>query len=330
MIRGNTFFLHDQEELEREYNEEFSIHDDSYQLHKTQGSTSNSPSQRKLNSLTLRLTQRVSSTVQQTLDGIANTVAFVVKELQELDEQEGDKESEGTYSQESTGRIFPKGEKAVLHCNLQNYLESYELQRSQHFLKTCHMAQSRLPWEVWVADQDELGSQKGGSFVKDEELKQAQLALSHEESTFSEPFLENNAMVLCDEKDEDITNQISFNLLDEHKPSNSTLLNNSFLLDRAGTIQQLFIEDSNLCIVYDSIVGQSRISEEIFWRNYFFNCEKVRLHLQEKRKSNVNRGSFGKFIQIKKEDLLCIDASKRIPHTLSDGSLVLVCDTDFE
>jgi hypothetical protein len=114
-----------------------------------------------------------------------------------------------------------------------------------------------LPWEICFQSTDE---KLKISIVQkeDEPLKEKILALSKDESIFTGPFNERNS-----NEDEPI-----------------------FTLDdsRVMLIRRLLDLDSDLGYIHAKVSGRSTIKEKIFWKNYFFHCEKLR----ENREKEIN------------------------------------------
>ncbi|CAJ1970391.1 unnamed protein product [Cylindrotheca closterium] len=107
-----------------------------------------------------------------------------------------------------------------------------------------------LPWEVrkWSDDDHE---KKSMIVLEDEELRKDIMNLSSNESTFLEPFT-------------------SF--------TDSNPNEERFTLDdnRISLIQRLFEADESLVAAHTRISGRKGFNELVFWKNYFFNCQKLR------------------------------------------------------
>lgn len=114
-----------------------------------------------------------------------------------------------------------------------------------------------FPWELCFQKKD--GDNNVSIIEKeDEKLKEKVFALSHNEDVFSGPF---------DGTEEE-------NDLD------------SFVLDdsRVMLIRRILQEDSHLSLVHAKVSGRSEMKETVFWKNYFFHCDKLR----EEREKEVN------------------------------------------
>lgn len=114
-----------------------------------------------------------------------------------------------------------------------------------------------FPWELCFQKKD--GDNNVSIIEKeDEKLKEKVFALSHNEDVFSGPFDGT-------EEENDLE---------------------SFVLDdsRVMLIRRILQEDSHLSLVHAKVSGRSEMKETVFWKNYFFHCDKLR----EEREKEVN------------------------------------------
>jgi hypothetical protein len=330
-------------------------------------------------SLTSRLTRRLGAAVRQTLDGIADATATMVKEWDDMEDHhyshEEEDEEEDIYMKLETFESLSSSDQAAtkhtttigdgeVHSNsfLHSYLQKFELERSQHFVASCRKAYSKLPWEVWISKSksaaaasdpnDECGTNTfGGAFVEHAALKEAILKLSDHETSFTEPILENNAMIFDDEGEEDDINMSgtppsTINPLcilqrcTNHKKmggdGDDEDSSTNFLLDCQATTQRLCQVDANLQLMHDKLVSSSTstiVTEELFWRNYFYHCERLRIQLvvaakEEKSTEEDDDDDDVSLVKIGSKDLEEIPIHPRVPRTMSEGSFVLVCDNE--
>jgi len=113
-----------------------------------------------------------------------------------------------------------------------------------------------LPWEICcIKTADDDKSNSSVDFQEDEVLKKKVMALSQDETIFTSPFTGGETDDL----------EVSF-ILDE---------------SRVMLIRQLLEIDQNLGHVHAKLSGRSEVKETIFWRNYFYHCEK--LHVWRKK-----------------------------------------------
>lgn len=129
-----------------------------------------------------------------------------------------------------------------------------------------------LPWEV--KRRDPAGTDSNLSqYAEDEVFKQTILELSTTEETFMEPY--------------------------EAGEAEDFILNEQ----RIHLIRRLLDIDENLAATHAKLSGRSDIKEALFWKNYFYHCDRLRMEY---------------------EDLVDIDVASR--STL--GSLVPATDCD--
>lgn len=121
-----------------------------------------------------------------------------------------------------------------------------------------------FPWEICFQRKDEKNdisiTQK-----EDETLKDRVFALSRNEDAFTGPFNGTQAEI-----------------------------DDSFILDdsRVMLIRRLLQEDSHLGVVHAKVSGRSEMKETVFWKNYFFHCEKLRDEREnEINEENITRSS---------------------------------------
>jgi len=109
---------------------------------------------------------------------------------------------------------------------------------------------SSLPWETCcIETTDGEDSSDSVVYQEDEVLKERVMALSLEETIFGSPF--------NGETTDDL--EVPF-VLDE---------------SRVMLIRRLLEIDQNLGHVHAKISGRSEVKETIFWKNYFYHCEKL-------------------------------------------------------
>jgi len=112
-----------------------------------------------------------------------------------------------------------------------------------------------LPWEICLQSTD---ADMSVSIVQkeDQPLKDRILSLSSEDSVFAQPFTESTKNI------------------------------ESFRLDdaRVMLIRRLLEIDENLGHVHAKVSGRSEVKETLFWKNYFYHCERLR----EERQKEIN------------------------------------------
>mmetsp|Transcript_39058 Transcript_39058/g.44542 ORF Transcript_39058/g.44542 Transcript_39058/m.44542 type:complete len:297 (+) Transcript_39058:36-926(+) len=109
-----------------------------------------------------------------------------------------------------------------------------------------------LPWEV-VKHRDDCNSSEAldESFVEDESFKKRILQLSTTDETFLEPYAAGEA------EDFVLTNQ------------------------RIFLIRRILHGDKNLAAKHAKLSGQSEIKEALFWKNYFYHCDRLRMEYED-------------------------------------------------
>lgn len=114
-----------------------------------------------------------------------------------------------------------------------------------------------FPWELCFQKKD--GNNNVSLIQKqDDKLKENVFALSHNEDVFSGPF-----------DGTEVENELdSFNLDDS----------------RVMLIRRILQEDTHLSLVHAKVSGRSEMKETVFWKNYFFQCDKLR----EEREKEIN------------------------------------------
>jgi len=109
---------------------------------------------------------------------------------------------------------------------------------------------SPLPWEICCTETTESEhSNDSVAYQEDKKLKEKVMALSLDETIFTGPF-------------------------NGGKTDN---LDVAFVLDETTVmlIRRLLEIDQNLGHVHAKISGRSEVKETIFWKNYFYHCEKL-------------------------------------------------------
>jgi len=123
---------------------------------------------------------------------------------------------------------------------------------SNHKTEACELLP--LPWEFIVDTNGSLVDDDGMYVVKysaNEELKQKIFELSSIDNTFLEPF----------------------------PPDGSDAVDKPFPLNesRVQLIRRLLAVDVNLSRMHATITSRGDVKETMFWKNYFFHCNRVRL-----------------------------------------------------
>mmetsp|Transcript_6036 Transcript_6036/g.8829 ORF Transcript_6036/g.8829 Transcript_6036/m.8829 type:complete len:381 (+) Transcript_6036:165-1307(+) len=342
-------------------------------------------SSRKIGAMAWRLRESIPSAgaaVRQTLDGIADiamfaaTIALEFNEMEreareQADKDEDEEQERGGDRHRSTADVATRSRSNHEEMTANNNQESME-----HFVQCCNKAFSKLPWEVWVNDvgadnrervcylpPSKYESSIPGSFVDDFELKEKILALSLDEKTFTEPFLENDALVIENSLPfgGDLEYDAQYCFFEQQKRTTTA----HFLEENKSSINRLLQVDSKLSKIHEELVGSSKLlSEGEFWKNYFFHCERLRITLENERSNRGNRfppvdisksdqksdysstkgrsmsPSMSKTSSFKDEefdDAVLVSKNDafppfihKYPQTLSNGSMVLIGGSDGE
>mmetsp|Transcript_15929 Transcript_15929/g.23435 ORF Transcript_15929/g.23435 Transcript_15929/m.23435 type:complete len:292 (-) Transcript_15929:2247-3122(-) len=106
-----------------------------------------------------------------------------------------------------------------------------------------------LPWEVKCRDGNDEDA--ADSFVEDESFKNRILQLSTTEETFLEPYGAGEAD--------------DFILTDQ----------------RIHLIRRILHFDENLSAIHAQLSGRSDIKEALFWKNYFYHCDRLRMEYDD-------------------------------------------------
>mmetsp|Transcript_31529 Transcript_31529/g.52051 ORF Transcript_31529/g.52051 Transcript_31529/m.52051 type:complete len:304 (+) Transcript_31529:141-1052(+) len=110
----------------------------------------------------------------------------------------------------------------------------------------------RLPWEVRRREAiTDLSSSSTSHCVEDESFKQRILELSKTEDTFMEPYGAGEA---------------------DDFPLNE---------QRIHLIRRLLDIDENLAATHAKLSGRSDVKEALFWKNYFYHCDRLRMEYDD-------------------------------------------------
>lgn len=200
------------------------------------------------------------SAVKQTLDGIADAIQ---KSADSIASEFADMEREAR----------DKTEREQMEVFMMQYMKEREKHSLNDFVECCKIAFSKLPWEVWRAvvtdDLTEEGGDAGGTsekiildspfrrgeFVEDDILKEKILALSFDETTFTEPFLDAEDVMVMDEN-----NQYDYDLDYDAQycyfEKKGTQTEQLFVDRHAGSIRRLLEIDSRLATARANLVGE--------------------------------------------------------------------------
>lgn len=236
-------------------------------------STSGWFSSRKIGAMAIRLRDSIpsaSAAVRQTLDGIADVIAIsaasIAMEFNEMEREAREQaEKDEDEVQEGGTWLYPSNTNEA--GSLKQLVEEDTKQSMENFVQCCNKAFSKLPWEVWKSDKHCEGSSGEnssllpayentihGRFVDDDVMKQRIQALSLDEKTFTEPFLDYDALV--------IENSMQFGGDSEYDAQycyfeqKKRITEAQFLEENRSTITRLLDADANLLKMYQEIVGK--------------------------------------------------------------------------
>lgn len=203
------------------------------------------------------LTDNVSPVVSGVATLVHKTAVAVANEISQL-ERDGELKAEVAAAEQSD-EDFGGREKGMTNCNA--IYSSASFDRSNKKLSESLI----LPWEICqessqdpsvTADDAEIPV-----YFTDKELMKKIFALSTRESTFLQPFSDNSP--------------------DSYELQKSSISSfcSTFVMDepRVKLIRRIMDIDKNLASVHSRLTGEVTKSSEIyFWKNYFFQCERIR------------------------------------------------------
>lgn len=165
-----------------------------------------------------------------------------------------------------------------------------------------------LPWEVKRRDGNDKDS--ANSFTEDESFKNRILQLSTTEETFLEPYGAGEAD--------------DFILTDQ----------------RIHLIRRIINVDENLAAMHTQLSGRSDIKEALFWKNYFYHCDRLRMEYDDLVDIDVaSRSTLGSLVPASEEryqpddnSYVCVrneiasppSSLNTLTDTLSVGDMVVV------
>ncbi len=253
---------------------DFSIEDyDGYESEEN-ASRSGWFSSNKIGALATRLRDSIpsaSAAVRQTLDGIVDVISMSAASIaMEFNELERESREQTDKIEENEVQVEDSSLHSVISrdaASFKNLVEEDTQQSMEKFVQCCNKAFSKLPWEVWKNDKqfDAVCEENKsllpacensihGSFVEDSELKHRILALCLDERTFTEPFLDNDALV--------IENWMRFGGDSEYDAQycyfeqKKRVTDSQFLEENQSTITRLLEADVNLLKAHDELVGK--------------------------------------------------------------------------
>jgi len=169
-----------------------------------------------------------------------------------------------------------------------------------------------LPWEVLKSTDDRNSNDDNGdSYTEDSSFKKIIFELSTTEETFLEPYAADEA--------ED------FVLTDE----------------RILLIRRILHLDENLAAIHAKLSGRSDINEALFWKNYFYHCDRLRMEYDDLADIDVasTQSTLGSLLPVPEErcqsddnSYVCVRSGIASPpsslntltDTLSVGDMIVV------
>lgn len=201
------------------------------------------------------LTENVSPVVSGVATFVHKTAVSVANEIAQL-ERDGELNAES----DATDRSFEEcvdEDNLTTDCNI-TYSSSFDSStqtKSQNLI---------LPWEIRQDPSQDPTFKEDEAipvYFTDTELMKKMLALSSQESTFLHPFKDESS------DGNEFQNQISSSWC------------STFVMDEARIklIHRILDIDENLASAHSKLTGGlSNSVQALFWKNYFFHCERVR------------------------------------------------------
>jgi hypothetical protein len=231
-------------------------------------------SSNKIGALATRLRDSIpnaSAAVRQTLDGIVDVIsmsaATIAMEFNELEREAREQANKIEEDEVQMGDPRLNSVNSRDAACFKNLVEEDSQQSMEKFVQCCNNAFSKLPWEVWKNDEQvdvvceenksllpACENSIHGSFVEDIELKHRILALCLDERTFTEPFLDNDALVIenCMQFGEHSEYDAQYCYFEQKK----RITDSQFLEENQSTIARLLEADAELLKAHKELVGK--------------------------------------------------------------------------
>ncbi|VEU37239.1 unnamed protein product [Pseudo-nitzschia multistriata] len=214
------------------------------------------------------LTENVSPVVSGVATLVHKTAVAVANEIAQL-ERDGELEAEALAAAEELSRdsLGAGGRNQYKETGDKN------LSSSSFDSNTSEAECLSLPWEVRqeTPRNSTENKEKDGIpvYITDIKMMKQIFALSRQESTFLEPFSN-------DSPENDVSPSCSL-----------SSFSSKFAMSepRLKLISRLLDIDKNLQAVHSRLTGAQGQSTPIFWKNYFFHCEKVRAEELDRREA---------------------------------------------
>ena len=229
-------------------------------------------SSRKFGAMAWRLRESIPSAgeLQAKIADIAVFAASIAFEFNEMEREAREQADKDEDEEQERGADFHRStanDATRSRINHEEITASKNQESMEHFVQCCNKAFSKLPWEVWVNDvstdnkegvcylpSSKYESSIPGRFVDDFELKEKILALSLDEKTFTEPFLENDALVIENSLPfgGDLEYDAQYCFFEQQKRTTIS----QFLEENKSSINRLLQVDSNLSKIHGELVGK--------------------------------------------------------------------------